>query len=153
LGAVTYPEPSVADAINERFVPIQVNVREESGKPFIERYYHVWTPDLRVLTPDGVELYRWNGYLPPSEFLPQLLAAQAHAHLRMGDSGAAAQIYEGSLERFPTSAIAPEAQYFLAVSKYKASGQPEDLIGNWKRVQERYPNSIWRIKQSIIENP
>lgn len=36
----------------------------------------------------------------------------------------------------------PQAQYFLAVSKYRASRHPEDLVRNWKRVQERYPNGM-----------
>ncbi len=152
MGAVTYPEPSVADAIHDRFVPIQINVGEHSSKPLLECYHQFWTPDFRILDSDGVELYRWNGYLPPFEFLAQLLAAQAHAYLRLQNNSGAAEIYQDLLERFPTSAIAPEAQYFLAVSKYKASGQPPDLMDNWKRLQRRYPNSVWRIKQSFVEN-
>src|SRR4051794_6732031 len=131
LGAVTYPEPAVADAISQRFVPIQVNAIDESSRPLVERFRQFWTPDLRILTSDGFELYRWNGYLPPFEFLPQLLAAQAHACLRMNDEPGAATVYEDLLRRFPTSEVAPEAQYFLAVSEYKQSHQAEDLLGGW----------------------
>ncbi len=149
---MTYPESSVADTINQRFVPVQVNIKEESAQPVVARYRQFWTPDLRVLGPDGFELYHWNGYLPPFEFLPQLLAAQAHACLRQHDENGAATIYDEVLRRFPTSAIAAEAQYFLAIAKYKANGQGSDLTSRWQQLQTRYPDSVWRVKQSFTEH-
>jgi len=149
---VTYSEPAVAQAIEERFVPVQVNVTVDSSKPIVERFRQFWTPDLRVLAADGFELYRWNGYLPPGEFLPQLLAAQAQACLRSQDEAGAAAIYDEVLRRFPTSAVAPEAQYFYAVATYKQSHVADDLLGIWQRLRSRYPESIWRTKQSFSEN-
>jgi TolA-binding protein len=65
-------------------------------------------------------------------------------------SGAAA-LYDDVLRRFPTSAVAPEAPYFLAVAKYKASHQADDLRGGWRRLQTRFPDSIWRVKESFTE--
>ena len=64
----------------------------------------------------------------------------------------AAALYDDVLRRFPTSAVAPEAQYFLAVAKYKASHQADDLRGGWRRLQTRFPDSIWRVKQSFRES-
>ena len=89
--------------------------------------------------------------MPPAEFLPQLLVAQAHACLRLHDDLGAAAVYREVLERFPTSAVAPEAQYFLAVAAYKQSHQASDLLDNWHRLQMRYPASLWRVKQSFME--
>ena len=152
LGAVTYRERAVADTINERFAPVQVNTQKESAQPVIERYRQAWTPDVRVLAPDGYELYRWNGYLPPFGFVPQLLAAQAQALLRMGDLDRAAGVYEEVLRRFPTSAVAAEAQYYLDVAKYKASHEPNDLARSWDQLRNRYPQRIWRVKQSFRES-
>ena len=63
----------------------------------------------------------------------------------------AAALYDDVLRRFPTSAVAPEAQYFLAVAKYKASHQADDLRGGWRRLQSRFPDGIWRVKQSFTE--
>jgi TolA-binding protein len=149
---VTYSESTVADEIGERFIPVQLNVQAPATKPVSERYRQVWTPDLRLLGPDGFELYRWNGFLPPFEFLPQLLVAEAHGFLRLDDHRRAATIFDEVLRRFPTSSVAPEAQYFLAVSKYKASHEGADLLGGWKLLQARYPDSIWRVKQSFSED-
>jgi TolA-binding protein len=94
----------------------------------------------------------WNGYLPPFEFVPQLLAAQAQALLRIGDLAGAAGVYEEVLRRFPTSAVAAEAQYYRGVAKYKASHEPNDLAGSWAQLRNRYPESIWRVKQSFTES-
>ena len=104
MSAVTYSDAQVIDTINTRFVPVQVNTQEAAGLPMVQRFYQVWTPDLRLVTPTGVDLYHWNGYLPPAEFLPQLLVAQAQALLRLHDEPGAATVYREVLERFPTSA-------------------------------------------------
>src|ERR671932_705107 len=98
-----------------------------------------------------LDFYHWNGYFPPAEFLPQLLVAQAHACLRLHDEPGAVAVYREVLERFPTSTVAPEAQYFFAVSAYKQSHQASDLLDNWHRLQMRYPASLWRVKQSFAE--
>ncbi|GEM_PF-234450 len=148
---MTYLEPAVAETVTQRFVPVQVNVTEPAARPLIERFRTVWTPDLRVLAPDGFELVRWQGYLPPFEFLPQLLVAQAQALLRSHDEAGAAAVYEEVLRRFPTSFVAPEAQYYLAVARYKTSHRAEDLQGGWRLLQVRYPRSVWRLKQSFSE--
>jgi len=148
---VTYPEQSVAATIAAYCVPVQINTQDGSGADIVERFRQVWTPDVRVLAADAFELYRWNGYLPPFEFLPQLLVAIGQARLRQHDEGGAATVYEDVLARFPTSAVAPEAQYYLAVARYKASHEGADLINGWKRLRARYPESIWRVKQSFSE--
>ena len=150
---MTYSEPTVATTIGDRFVPLQVNVTEDAAKPLVERFRQFWTPDLRVLAPDGYELYRWNGYLPPFEFLPQLLVGQAQACLRQHDDAGAAAIYADVLKRFPTSYVAPEALYFLAVATFEASHVADDLLGTWQQLQRSHPRSVWRLKQSFTEFP
>jgi hypothetical protein len=62
-----------------------------------------------------------------------------------------ARIYQDVVRRFPTSRFAAEAQYFLAVATYKASHDGAELVGGWKRLQARYPDSLWRMKQSFTE--
>jgi hypothetical protein len=148
---VTYPEPAVSEAIASRFVACQINTLEEANGNLVRRFRQAWTPDLRVLDPEGVELYRWNGYLPPYEFLAQLLVAEAHAWLRLGDNDRAADGYAAALDRHPTAACAPEAQYFLGVARYKASHEGKDLLSGWHLLRSRYPESTWRVRVSFSE--
>ncbi|MEW6477095.1 MAG: hypothetical protein AB1679_32980 [Actinomycetota bacterium] len=148
---MTYPEAEVAATITDRFVPVQVNTQIEESKGVIERYHQAWTPDIRILAPDGSELYACQGYLPPFEFIPQLLTGEGTARFRLNDLAGAAACYDEVLRRFPTSAVAPEAMYFRAAARYKASHEPEDLLGGWRQLQSRYPDSIWRQKQVFTE--
>ncbi|HVC32353.1 MAG TPA: thioredoxin [Chloroflexota bacterium] len=153
MSTVTYSEPAVDHAIDQRFVPLQIDVTQSASQPLIERFHQAWTPDLRVLGADGFEYYRWNGYLPPFEFLPQLLVAQAQACLRSHDDSGAAAVFDDVLLRFPTSHVAAEAQYWSAVARYKQNHAGSDLMSGWHRLQSRYPESIWRVKQAFAEKP
>ena len=150
---MTYPDESVSAAILNFFVPVQINTQDSSPNTAetVQRFRQVWTPDLRIIDSEGVELQRWHGYLPPTEFLPQLLAGRAQSLLRSDRGDEAADAYADVLRRFPTSFIAPEVAYFAAVSQYRISHQITDLLGNWDHVQRRYPMSEWRTKQSFIE--
>ncbi len=148
---MTYPEALVAEVVNRYAVPLQFNNQEESAKEIIKRYHHVWTPDLRILAPDGSDLYRWNGFLPPFEFAAQALSALAHARLRSLEYAGAEELYAEVLRRFPTSYAAPEAEYYLGVAQYRKDPESNDLRKQWHKLQTRYPDSEWRVKQSFIE--
>jgi tetratricopeptide (TPR) repeat protein len=149
MGTVTYPETTVRDAVEALTVPYQLDNTDETKAEILERYRHVWTPDLRLLDADGTELYRWNGYLPPAEFTAQLIAGVGQARLRRKEFDAAAERYEEVVRRFPTARAAPEALYFLAVSKYRASGNASDLLHNWHELEKTYPASEWTVKQNF----
>lgn len=149
MGTVTYPDSQVAEIVERATIPVQFDNTADSAQPTVQRYHHVWTPDLRILTEDAEDLYRWNGYLPPAEFAAQLLAGLAHAKLRLRAYDDAIALYEETVRRFPTALVAPEAQYFLAVSRYRKSGEGSDLLKGWHRLEGRYPKSEWVVKQDF----
>ena len=149
MGAVTYPQAEVREILERATIPIQFDNTADAAQPIIKRYHHIWTPDLRILTGDGDELYRWNGYLPPAEFASQLLTGLAQARLRLREFDTAIALYEETLKRFPTAINAPEAQYFLAVANYRKSGEGSDLLKGWHRLEWRYPLTEWTVKQDF----
>jgi hypothetical protein len=146
---VTYPEVFVSEAIGRLTAPFQLDNSVESNQPLLERYRHVWTPDLRILDLDGTELYRWSGYLPPAEFAPQLIAAVAHARLRRKEYDKAKALYEEVIRRFPTSLVAAEAEYYVGVSAYRASHSSSDLLKAWHELEKSHPESEWTVKQNF----
>jgi hypothetical protein len=143
----------VVETVVDRFVPVQINTQNEAGKPVVERYRQAWTPDIRILDASGFEFSSWMGFLPPAEYVPQLLVSQAMAYLRLQNNERTAGIYQEVLDRSPTSLAAPEAAFFFAIARYKDSHEPADLRGikGWKRLQTQYPQSVWRVKQSWTE--
>jgi len=134
--------------VHTNCVPIQVDNSVAANQPIVDRFRHVWTPDLRVLDADGYELYRWNGYLPPAEFAAQLLAALGHARLRLKQYDRARAHYEDALRRFPTALAAPEASYFLAVTNYRKTEEANALLHGWHDLEKTYPTSEWTVKQN-----
>lgn len=150
---MTYSDETVTAAIGEHFEAVQINTQDGTSatSELVSRFHQVWTPDLRVLSADGDELYAWGGFLPPGEFSPKLLAARAHALLRLARDKEAAAGYHQVVETFPNSAVAAEASYYGAVAAYRNSHEADDLLGGWGRLQTEYPDSIWRTKQSFIE--
>jgi hypothetical protein len=149
LDTVTYPQTFVQAIINEFCVPVQVNNSIDANKELLQRFRHIWTPDLRILDGGGVELYRWNGYLPPAEFAAQLLAGLAHARLRLRQFDAAEALYGDVLRRFPTAFVAAEAQYFSAVTGYRKTGEANALLHGWHALETLYPSTVWTTKQNF----
>jgi len=146
---VTYPQSFVQDIVNDYCVPVQVNNSIDENKPVIERFRHIWTPDLRILDESAFELYHWNGYLPPAEFAARLLAGLGFARLRLRQFGAAEGLYADALRRFPTTFAAPEAQYFSAVTGYRKTGEANALLHGWHELEKTYPQSEWTAKQNF----
>jgi hypothetical protein len=150
---VTYPQPPVQQIISTYSVPVQINNAEPQNSQLLDRIHHIWTPDVRILTPDGDELYRWDGFAPPPEFMARMLAGFGYANLRLRRFKEAEALYVDVLTRFSTSYAAPEAQYYLGVTRYRANPDSNELLVQWHNLTSRYPYSEYRMKQSFKELP
>jgi hypothetical protein len=150
---VTYPQPPVGEIIEKFTVPVQIDNSNETNAETVDRFKHIWTPDLRVLDPELQELVRWDGYLPPPEFMARLVVSLGLARLRRREFDKAEQHYIDVLRRFPTSFAAPEAQYYLGVTRYRADPESNELLHQWAMLRSRYPASEYRLKQSFKELP
>ena len=124
---------------------------DPASAPIVKRFLQVWTPTLMLLSPDGKVYDEWNGFLPPSLFLPQLLLGLGKAALKQDRFEQAAQLFDEVATNHPATDVAPEALYWAAVSRYKGSHEGSDLIGGWEKLRGRYPESTWRTKQSFTE--
>jgi hypothetical protein len=150
---VTYPQAFVAEIIENYSVPVQVDNSDAANAALLERVHHIWTPDVRILSSDGAELYRWDGFLPPAEFAARALTGFGQAHLRLRNFKAAEALYIDALRRFPTSIAAAEAQYYLGVTRYRADPESNELLHQWSLLRAKYPQSEYRVKQSFKELP
>jgi TolA-binding protein len=150
---VTYPQKFIADAIVEHAVPVQIDNTDSSSAALLTRIHHIWTPDVRVLSDAGDELYKFDGFLPPPEFAARLLCAFAMAHLRLRAFDRAEAMYVDVLRTYSTSYAAPEAQYYLGVTRYRRDPESDELLTQWGNLCSRYPYSEYRVKQSFKEMP
>ncbi|MBI2470379.1 MAG: tetratricopeptide repeat protein [Planctomycetes bacterium] len=147
---MTYPNATVADYISKNFIPLQINVQTNSE--IVSKCRVFWTPTILVLDSNGTEYYRFNGFLPPDEFLPQLEFGLGMMALEKQDYKIASIQLKSVVEKYPKSNIAPEAQYWVGVSEYKAAHNVEVLLSAWKKLRKEYPNSIWALKVSFVKD-
>jgi len=150
---VTYPQTEVAETILAHSIPVQFDNSKKENNLFLHGIHHVWTPDVRILNHDGYELYRWDGFLPPSEFIARTLCGFALAYLRLKRFEQAEAVYVDVLKRFSTTYAAPEAQYYLGVTRYRRDPDSDELLNQWANLRSRYPESEYRVKQSFKDFP
>ncbi len=149
MGTVTYPDAAVVDFINKNFIPLQINV--QSGSDLLGKYRAFWTPTILILDSQGAEYYRFNGFLPPDEFIPQLQLGLGMMSLERQDYKTASSKLKLVVDKYPRSNAAPEAQYWFGVSEYKAAHNVDALLSAWRKIKKDYPNSIWAKKVSFVK--
>jgi TolA-binding protein len=142
-----YPDERVSKFIQENFIPVKSHVKENQNA--FERFAVQWTPTIIVADPSGTERYRFEGYLPVEEFLPQLELGLGKTAFANGDWSTAERHFRRVVEQFPKSEIASEALYWAGVSKYKASGDAASLRETANAFQSRYRESSWAKKASV----
>ncbi len=150
---MTYPQPPVIETIVAHAVPLQFDNSKAENNRFLHGIHHIWTPDIRILHHDGFELYRWDGFLPPPEFMARTLCGYGMAYLRLKRFDQAEAVYVDVLKRFSTTYAAPEAQYYLGVARYRRDPDSDELLTQWDNLRSRYPGSEYRVKQSFKEMP
>jgi tetratricopeptide (TPR) repeat protein len=150
---VTYPQDLVKEAITAYAIPVQIDNSDPKNNIFLHSLHHIWTPDIRIINTDGYEMYRWDGFLPPFEFVARLQCGFGLAFLRLKRFDEAERCYVDVLRRFSTSYAAPEAQYYLGVTRYRRDPDSDEMLTQWAELRSRYPGSEYRVKQSFKELP
>ena len=150
---MSYPQSQVIEAITTYGIPLQFDNSKPENNKFLHSIHHIWTPDWRILYHDGFELYRADGYLPPDEFAARVLCGYAMAYLRLKHFDEAEKIYLDVLKRYSTTYAAPEAQYYLGVTRYRRDPDSDELLTQWANLRSRYPVSEYRVKQSFKDLP
>jgi hypothetical protein len=134
-------------------IPVQFDSSKPENNRFLCDIHHTWTPDIRILHYGGFELYRWDGFLPPSEFVARTLCGFGLGYLRLKRFDQAEAVYVDVLTRFSTAYAAPEAQYYLGVTRYRRDPDSDELLIQWERLRSPYPQSEYRVKQSFKDFP
>ncbi len=131
----------------QNFIPYRSHVKENPEG--FQRFGAQWTPTVIIADPQGTERYRFEGFLPKDEFLPQVEFGLAKERFAAGDFTRAEAVFRKIVGEYPNSDVAPEAQYWAGVSKYKGSGDAAALGETASAFQSRYQDSVWAKKASV----
>jgi thioredoxin-related protein len=71
LEAVTWIDERVADILNERFIPLRINVVKQ--RPMFKEHRIVRTPTIALLDMEGREHRRFTGFFTPPEMSARIL--------------------------------------------------------------------------------
>src|SRR5512138_3978368 len=117
----TLPERNVIEYMGHRFALGMFEWSEPKGKDLVKKYGVEWTPTFLIADPDGNEVYRFVGYLPPQDFIAQLTLGLGKYALRKEDYAQADKCFEKIVKNDPQTEAAPEAAYYCGVAEYRQS--------------------------------
>ncbi len=142
-----YPNPRVADLITREFIPDRAHVKEQPA--MWRRFGTRWTPTVLVLTPEGKEVRRIEGFLPADELLGQLQLALGYLAVERKDWQTAEAHFEVAAREYPATDAGPEGLYWAGVSRYSASHDGAELRKLRRLIDDRYPYTSWAKRSSV----
>jgi TolA-binding protein len=142
-----YPDSQISSFINQHFIPVKSHIKENPEG--FARFGAQWTPTVIIADSHGAERYRFEGFLPPDEFLPQVQFGLAKAAFASADFEQAERLFREIVARHGKADVAPEALYWAGVSKYKGTGDAGALGETAAAFRSQYTDSVWAKKASI----
>jgi hypothetical protein len=140
-------KPARRNFINQNFVPVKRHIKEQPA--LFHRFHTNWTPTIEIVDSNGVERYRFAGYLPSHNFVAQLqlgLAKNAFAHNNWPE---AQRHFDAIVASYSDTDAAPEAMYWAGVTKYKQTRDHTVLAGTAKQIEGRFPRTSWAMRSSV----
>jgi len=142
-----YPNPEVTSLIRDTFRAVRIHIKEQPGA--WKRFAIRWTPTILILSPEGHEARRIEGYLPVDEFLGQLRLGLAFMAVNQKDFATAQRWFDEAASKSANTDAGPEALYWAGVSRYSASHKAEELRKTTQQFKDRYQNTSWAKRASI----
>jgi thioredoxin-like negative regulator of GroEL len=142
-----YPDPRVSEFIAGHFETARIHIKEQPA--MWHRFGIRWTPTVMVLSPEGKEVYRVEGFLPADELLGQLELALGYLNVNQKKWKDAEEHFEAVVRDHPETDAAPEAMFWAGVARYSAGHDPKFLGETARLFTERYQDTAWA-KRSVV---
>jgi len=134
-------------AISSNFIPAKIHIKKQPQVS--KRFGAQWTPTQLVMSPEGIECHRIEGFLPVDDLLAQLTLGLGKVSFKQERWAEAEMHFRQVARDFPATEAAPEATYWAGVSAYKATNDPAKLKETHRLLQEKYPATEWARKGSV----
>jgi hypothetical protein len=141
-----YPAPAVTALITAEFVTARVHVKENPTA--WHRFGIRWTPTVLVLSADGKEVRRIEGFLPEQDFLGQLRLALGYEAASRKDWKAAARWFGEASETVDTDAAA-EGTYWEGVARFSTTHDHAVLPDLRRTLEAKFPRTSWA-KRAVV---
>ena len=130
--------------ISENFLALKAHIKEHPA--WFYRFDVVWTPTVLLLDSGGKERARVEGYLPNRDFPAALMSGLGRIAFVRKKYADAERWYSEVVARFDGSHFSPEAMYWRAVARYKATNDHAVLGRVAEELRSTYSSSVWASK-------
>ena len=147
MGAVTFPDRAVDRYLRDHFTGFKLCLldRRPDFKEATNGQPVPWAPTFFFTDGKGREVRRTVGWLAPDAFLSELRLARAQHAITRGRFDDALALLE--------EAGSPEAIYYAGVAEFlRGKRDMKALAGRWNALRDRFPESEWARKASVIED-
>ncbi|MCX5861048.1 MAG: tetratricopeptide repeat protein [Deltaproteobacteria bacterium] len=139
MDAVTYPDGTVVDFIDQNVIPLRIPSDDRLAAEFNVK----WTPTLVTLDPSGKEHHRTLGFLKPEELIASVLLGIGKSRFETGKFETAVESFDKIIGAHPKSGSAPEAIFLRGVSLFKSTHDPKPLKAAYEKLAAEYPDNEW----------
>jgi thioredoxin-related protein len=133
--------------VTDNFVPVKVHIKENRDQ--FRRFTSKWTPTIMIVDGSGKEFFRTEGWLPPRDFLAQMMIGFGRALFLNNKPKEAEKSFAEVADHFADTDFAPEAEYWRAVSQYRATADHKYLDEVARALANKYPYSNWTKRASV----
>lgn len=126
---------------------MKIHIKENG--PAFKRFGVQWTPTIILLDSDGKEHFRFEGYLPATNFLAQLDFGRGRVAFHGKQWDEATRWFSSAAARDPKTELAPEATYWAAVAQYQKTHDAAALKNWGAKVRADYPNTTWAKRAAV----
>ena len=74
MDKATYPNAKVV-GLASKFIPVKIDAGTEAGGKVFEKFKGEAVPTILFVSPQGKELHRFVGFLPPDDFIKEMQTA------------------------------------------------------------------------------
>jgi thioredoxin-related protein len=146
LDEVTFTDPAVVEEIASRFVALKLDLIGD--REFTRAHQIFWTPTVLIADHSGKVRYTSVNYLPPAEMLDVLDIGEGMVAMRWKESARSIDAFKRVEDRRPDGPLTAEAIYWRGMATYFRDGKsPASAKGVWQAIKERFPDSIWALRQ------
>ncbi len=139
---MTHPDPRVIEAIQTRFIPLQLDLFADP-REVLRPLNVIWTPTVLFADRRGTVHYQSVDFLPPELYLTLLDIGEAHVAMHWSRADVAIALLQRAYERDTEGPFAAEALYWWGVATYLKTRSNAELDRVRRLLLDRFPRSIW----------
>lgn len=142
----TFTDPAVIDAIQQRFIPLQLHLFHDRAT--VRDWGIFWTPTVLFADRSGRIRYESINFVPADVMLDILDIGEAKVAMRWREFDSAIALLKDVETRHPDGPMTAEAIYWRGMAEYFNEGRSPAVSRRvWAEILERFPDSIWAKRQ------